>query len=164
MQLIRSNRDFCRRAAWLALAALGTFALAPMLAPAQATPTSPPLGVEAMMVKNALTAVNHANLTGNYTVLRDLGTEAFRSRNSAAELAAIFQNLRAKKFDLSPILMLEPVFTQTPGLNGDGQLVLVGYFPTRPLTVQFQVGYAQVGGGWLIDSISVGATPPAPQP
>ena len=37
-----------------------------------------------------LIAVNHGNLTGNYTVLRDLGSDRFRQQNDAARLAAVF--------------------------------------------------------------------------
>ena len=85
-----------------------------------------------MLVKNALTAVNHGNLTGNYTVLRDLGAPAFRERNSAAQLAAIFQSLRDNKIDMSPILLMNPQFTEQPALNQAGQLQLVGFFPTAP--------------------------------
>src|SRR4051794_3123709 len=47
-----------------------------------------------ILVKNALLAVNQGNLTGNYTVLRDLASPGFREKNSAADLAAIFQNIR----------------------------------------------------------------------
>src|SRR5437016_5736212 len=34
-----------------------------------------------ILVKNALLAVNQGNLTGNYTVLRDLASPGFRERN-----------------------------------------------------------------------------------
>src|SRR5437870_3771185 len=75
------------------LAAAWTTCFMPRPAQAQAPPRGPQLDIQTMLVKNALTAANHANITGNYTVLRDLGTSAFRQRNSAAQLAATFENL-----------------------------------------------------------------------
>ena len=147
---------------WL-LAVAATCAVV-QTAAAQA-PFAPRQGdVEAMLVKNALTAVNHGNITGNYTVLRDLGSAGFREKNSAAQLAAIFQNLRQQKVDLSPILVLDPQFIQAPALNPAGQLQLVGFFPTRPLQVRFALAFQRVEGGWMIDTLSVGAINPQPQP
>jgi hypothetical protein len=130
----------------------------------QAPQRDPQFDVLAMLVKNAVTAVNHGNLTGNYTVLRDLGGPVFRERNSAAQLATIFQRLREQKSDLSPILVLDPQFTEAPGINAAGQLQLVGFFPTRPLQVQFRVAFQKVQAGWAIDTISIGTVPVQPPP
>ncbi len=141
---------------------LGTVLLAaaacfvPQPSVAQSPPRDPQSDVPVMLVKNAVTAVNQGNLTGNYTVLRDLGGPAFRERNTAAQLAAIFQRLRNQKSDLSPILVLDPVFTEPPAINQAGQLLLVGFFPTRPLQVQFRLAFQRVQGGWMIDEVGVG--------
>jgi hypothetical protein len=113
-----------------------------------------------MLVRNAVTAVNHGNLTGNYTVLRDLGGPAFRERNSAAQLAVIFQQLREQKTDLSPILVLDPQFSEAPGMNAAGQLQLVGSFPSQPLRVHFRLAFQQVEGGWAIDTVAIGTAAP----
>ena len=50
-----------------------------------------------LLIKNALISVNQGNLTGNYTVLRDLASPGFRERNSASDLGSIFANLRKQK-------------------------------------------------------------------
>ena len=137
-------------------------AQAPQPPAAQPPQRDPRLDVPVMLVRNAVTAVNHGNLTGNYTVLRDLGGPAFRERNSAAQLAAVYQRLREQKIDLSPVLVHEPVFTEPPGINQAGQLQLVGFFPTRPLQIQFRLGFQRVQGGWMIDAVGIGAAlPPA---
>jgi hypothetical protein len=112
-----------------------------------------------MFVKNALTAVNHANLTGNYSVLRDLGSEGFRQRHTAADLANVFANHRREHYDLSPILVHEPQFTQPPTEVQPGRLKLVGFFPTQPQAVHFAVVYLRTEKGWGIDEISVGMAP-----
>jgi hypothetical protein len=123
-------------------------------------PRDPQLDLAVMMVRNAVTAVNHGNITGNYTVLRDLGGPAFRERNSAAQLAIIFQRLREQKTDLSPILILDPQFSEPPSIDAAGQLRLVGSFPSQPLRVHFRLAFQQVPSGWAIDTVSIGTSPP----
>ncbi|NOY41382.1 MAG: hypothetical protein GXP26_06045 [Planctomycetes bacterium] len=129
-------------------------------ASAQALPDS--LG-QSMLIKNTIVAVNHGNLTGNYTVLRDLASERFQKKNTASDLAATFTNLRKKKMDLSPILVTEPQLTQHPAEDKfRGRLQLIGYFPTQPQAVQFNLIFQHVKGGWMIDEISVAIAPVKP--
>ena len=49
-----------------------------------------------------------------------------------------------------------------------GRLQLVGQFPTRPQAVQFALVFQHVGGGWMIDEISLrvaaAETRPPPNP
>ena len=123
---------------------------------AQQNPT--PGNVELMLIRNVLTAANHANITGNYTVLRDLGSPAFREKNSAAQLAGIFQKLREEKIDLSPVLVLDPQFTRPPAIN-KGVLQMEGYFPSQPLQVRFALAFMRTDAGWVLDGIAVGAIP-----
>jgi len=145
---------------------LRTFALPALLAlllghsdvSAQALPDA---AGQVMLIKNTIVAVNHGNLTGNYTVLRDLASERFRQQNTASDLAGTFANLREKKMDLSPILVTEAKLTQAPAEDKfRGRFQLVGYFPTRPQAVQFNLIFQHVQGGWMIDEISVAIAPP----
>lgn len=142
----------------LTLAALVT-AWAPGSAAAQAPTAIPDSPGQVMLIKNTVTAVNHGNITGNYTVLRDLACESFRQRNTAGDLAQLFVSLRQKKLDLSPILVTEPQLTEHPQQDQHGRLQLVGFFPTRPQAVQFVLVFRPVDGGWMIDDISLGVAP-----
>lgn len=117
-----------------------------------------------MLIRNTLTLVNHGNLTGNYTVLRDLASERFRQRNTAGDLATTFGNLRQQKLDLSPILVIDPQLTQPPTEVAPGRLQLVGQFPTRPQAVQFALVFQQVAAGWMIDEISLRVATPENRP
>src|SRR5262245_57709962 len=56
-----------------------------------------------ILIRSTLLAVNQANLTGNYSVLRDLGTLDFQQTNNVAGLAEIFRDLRIRKIDMGPI-------------------------------------------------------------
>ena len=112
-----------------------------------------------ILIKNAILAVNHGNLTGNYTVLRDLSSPAFRERNSAADLAAIFHNIRQQKIDLSPIVALEPAFSE-PRISSAGELILEGYFASQPMRINFQLAFLKAeSSGWMIHGVSLHAVP-----
>ena len=118
--------------------------------------------VQTMLIKNALTAVNHGNLTGNYTVLRDLGSERFRQQNDAAKLATAFANQRAQHFDLSPILLLEPIISGRSVDEISGRVKLAGSFATLPHAVHFALIFQRTDRGWCIDEIAIRLEPPAP--
>ena len=117
-----------------------------------------------MLIRNTLTLVNHGNLTGNYTVLRDLASENFRRRYTAADLAATFANLRQQKLDLSPILVIDPQLPQPPAEVAPGRWQLVGSFPTRPQSVQFALVFVRVEAGWMIDEVSLRVAPAESRP
>ncbi len=128
--------------------------------PAPATP--PPVGPEQALylVRSTLMTLNDANRTGTYTVLRDIAAPDFAARNTAADLAAIFSDLRRRNLDLFAVALLDPRFASTPALDQNGHLRIVGAFPTRPLEIRFDLSFALSQGQWKLFSISV-ATPPA---
>jgi hypothetical protein len=108
----------------------------------------------AMLIRTSLIALNQANLTGNYTVLRDLGSPAFHAANDPARLAGLFANLRARKINLEPILVVEPKVAE-PFINERGMLRLKGFFPTQPEQVNFEFAFENVSGDWRIFGIVV---------
>lgn len=113
-----------------------------------------------LMIRNAVIALSQANITGNYTVVRELGTADFQMTNNPARLAEIFTTLRSRKIDLSPVMVFSPKYTNGPTL--DGQILRVaGYFPTTPEQVQFELAYQYAGDQWLLGGIAVSVAPPA---
>src|SRR5262249_10351761 len=60
-----------------------------------------------ILVRTTLLALDQANKTGNYTVLRDLGAPDFQA-NSAAQLAEIFAQQRKDNVDLSGVAVIDP--------------------------------------------------------
>lgn len=89
----------------LLLAAAVVSVLAAPAGPGVAQAPMPDEARAEYMIKNILVALNHANLTGNYTVLRDLGSPRFRANNDAARLAAVFAPMREKGLDLAPVVL-----------------------------------------------------------
>ena len=153
-----------RRGFLAVLVMTGVVLLQPITAQGQTPPATLDGAAQLMLIRNTLTLVNHGNLTGNYTVLRDLASETFRQRNTASDLAATFANLRQQKLDLSPILVIEPQLAQPPNEIAPGRLQLVGQFPTRPQAVQFALVFQQLPTGWMIDEISLRVVPADTRP
>jgi hypothetical protein len=118
-----------------------------------------------VLVRSALIALDHANRTGNYTVLRELGGPGLQ-RHSSAQLSNIFANLRSQNVDLLPVAIVTPQLTQPPSVSPERLLQLVGLFPTQPRHIQFEVVYQAVNGQWRLFGLNVSlvaAAPPAPQ-
>lgn len=110
-----------------------------------------------MMVRAALTALNQANFTENYSVLRGMMTPALQARASADQLSKAFAELRKQNLDLSPSLVLMPQFSENPTLAPGHTLKVAGIFPSKPLQINFALEYLPIDGYWMLDSMSVSA-------
>lgn len=110
-----------------------------------------------MLIRTTMIALHQANLTGNYTVLRDLGAEILRASNSAADLAARFAPFRESRFNLAPSVLFDADLDEKPSLSTNGELRLIGHFPTKPQEVIFDFTYLYEGGAWRIALIQVGS-------
>ncbi|GLK84713.1 hypothetical protein [Ancylobacter defluvii] len=118
---------------------------------------TPPAPVLLALLRGTLAAVNQANVTGNYSVLRDLGAPAFRENYNAAELADQFRPWRDNALDFAAILLLDAKLSRPPSIDTNGNLRLKGYFPTAPLRIGFDLGFEAIGGNWRLATISVDA-------
>ena len=128
---------------------------------AQTVQPSVPRTVELVkMVRMTMIAVHHANFTGNYTVLRDLGTPSFAKANTAARLAHVFRKWRRPDRNLDAALVLKPKWLAKPIVNKRGMLSLKGYFATTPVRVRFDMMFKPVRGRWRLEAISLGTFKP----
>lgn len=107
------------------------------------------------LIQNTVLALNQANLSGNYTVLRDLASPQFGAVTTSAQLAIIFREHRKAKLDMSPVVLFQPQLSQPPQLTNAGTLHVVGFYPTKPLQINFNLTYQIVQGQWRILRISV---------
>lgn len=155
-------------------AAMLLICMAPMPVLAQAA-APPPVSVQPVpgelelskLIWTTLAAVDHANISGNYSVLRDLSSPSFQANNDAARLTQIFAGLRASGTDLSNVLLLGPTWTAAPAIVTGGLLRLRGYFGLRPTAISFELTYQWVGGRWRlfgvgINPMSLATVQPAP--
>ena len=107
-----------------------------------------------ILVRGTLLALDHANKTGNYSVLRDLGAPAFQV-NNPARLAEIFANHRREDLDLSGVAVIDPQLTVLPQIEANGMMHMAGFFPSVPKQVNFELAFAPVNGQWRLFGISV---------
>jgi hypothetical protein len=116
-----------------------------------------------ILVRSALLALDQANKTGNYTVLRDLGAPGFQV-NTAARLSEVFAKERADNLDLSGVTVIEPQLSLLPQIEATGMLRMAGFFPSVPSQVNFDLVFAPVSGQWRIYGIGVTIGQMAPTP
>jgi hypothetical protein len=106
-----------------------------------------------LLIRTTIIAINQANKTGNYTVLRDLAAPDFQN---AEKLAEIFTGLRNSKFDLSPALFFDPKLIRQPELLTNGMLRLTSFFNTRPQRVNFDLIFQPMETDWRLFAVNVG--------
>lgn len=148
-------------AAFLIAFALASCPLRAQEASPAGTPPQQVSGPEmSAMIRGAIVALDQANVTGNYTVLRDLGAAQMQASNSAADLADLFANYRKQNFSLEAAVLFDPVLDDKPQLSTDGALHLVGHFPTQPQEILFDLTFLYERDRWRLANMQVGSRIP----
>lgn len=132
-------------------------------APAAAAPSSeiPDGAALSILIRRTLLTLNDANMSGNYSVLRDLAAPGFQTTNNAARLAEIFASIRKLDLDLAPVIYFDPKLVRQPEIDANGMLRLSGFIPTRPQQINFDMLFQKVANRWRLFGIAVN-TAPAP--
>jgi hypothetical protein len=115
------------------------------------------------LIWSTMAAVDHANQSGNYSVLRDIAAPGFQANNDAAKLAQIFTNLRSSGTDLSNTLLLSPSYRAQPRMVQADMLQVQGLFGLRPTAITFELLYQWVGNKWRLFGVSIAPEPMAGQ-
>ncbi|MDV3455842.1 hypothetical protein RZN05_02515 [Sphingomonas sp. HF-S4] len=113
--------------------------------------------MRARLIWSTMIAVEQANESGNYSVMRDIAAPDFQTQNDPAKLTAIFAGIRATNVDLSDTLMLSPTYTQTPSVDAQGMMHLVGGFGLRPTAILFDLTFQWVTNRWKLYRVAMGA-------
>ena len=113
----------------------------------------------AKMIWSTMVAVDQANQSGNYSVLRDMSATGFQIQNNPSRLSDIFGSLRQSRIDLSNTLLLTPTYSAAPVLQQGNVLRLQGYFGLRPAAIYFDLYYQWERGEWRLFGVSI-----TPQP
>lgn len=131
----------------------------PVSLPPQQQLQVPPPEVLLLLIRTSIIAVDQANKTNNYTVLRALAGPSLQAL-SPEKVADHFADMRSKMIDLSPTVVVSPQLVRQPAISPAGMLTLIGYFPTQPLQVQFEINMQPVQGFWRLAGMSINAIPP----
>jgi hypothetical protein len=119
------------------------------------------------LVKGSLMSFNDANLTGDYRVFHARLSEPFRKQYTPTKLKETFKEFNEKNVDIDIVTAMTPTYDQPPYVDGEGRLVLRGFFPTEPTRVGFEMDFITSDGEWKLIRINVKLAPAqqsSPQP
>lgn len=112
------------------------------------------------LVKSSLLSFNDANVTGNYSVFHAKLSKPFRDQFPVEKLKQTFREFAEKQIDFDIIAAFTPVYEPAPRVDGDGKLLVKGFFPTEPVRVLFDLEYIPSDGEWKLLSIHVKTADP----
>jgi hypothetical protein len=115
-----------------------------------------------LLIQTHIAALSHANLTGNYTVLHAMASPAFQALNSPAQLAQKFTAFRMQGIDIGPAILLPPILSEQPKMEGADVLRVSGHYDTNPQKVVFEMAFQAVNKAWRLAGIAVSTVAPQP--
>lgn len=104
---------------------------------------------------STIAAVDHANQSGNYSVLRDISAQRFQINFNPARLTEIFAGLRGLNIDLSNALLVPPTYYEAPQMISNDVFRVRGVFQLRPIAIGFDVYYQWEQGRWKLFGIDL---------
>ncbi|MGB3469848.1 MAG: hypothetical protein WBA51_03380 [Erythrobacter sp.] len=107
------------------------------------------------IIWSTVAAVDHANRSGNYSVLRDISAQAFQINYNPARLTEIFAGLRNSNIDLSNALLVPPTYYQAPQMVREDLFRVQGVFQLRPISIQFDMFMQWEQGSWKLAGIDI---------
>ena len=152
---LRAPAVFFAAAAFAAVPGSASGQVAQSTRPAISSQSVPSELELAKLVWSTMAMVDHANRSGNYSVLRDTSATGFQIQNDPARLGEIFAPIRALRVDLSNALIVAPVYTGGPALLQADMFRVQGYFPLRPTPIFFDFYFQWEQSRWKLFGISV---------
>lgn len=104
---------------------------------------------------STIAAVDHANQSGNYSVLRDISAQGFQIQFDPARLAELFSGLRRLNVDLSSAFLVPPTYYEAPQMVSDDTFRARGIFQLRPIAIQFEAYYQWEEGRWKLFGVEL---------
>lgn len=123
-----------------------------------AQPAGGPLPSDAELQKLARTSLldfNRSVQSGDFKAFYGTLADRWKRETTPQKLEEAFADFVEKKIDLAPIAKEKAAFTGEPAVGANGNLVLEGYYPTKPLKVTFTLKYTYEGQAWKLIGISV---------
>ncbi|MXP15088.1 hypothetical protein GRI44_10040 [Altererythrobacter confluentis] len=107
------------------------------------------------LVWSTIIAVDHANRSGNYSVLRDMSAQGFQINNTAATLATTFSGIRNSRINLSNVLLVPPTYSEAPRQVQADIFEVKGLFVLRPTSIFFNMYFQWEQGQWKLFGIDL---------
>lgn len=117
--------------------------------------TNPSLAAsQIFLIRSTLSALNDANQTGNYTVLRDTAAPTFSQKYTAADLALAFTNLRNNP-RFSEACAGTPSLIEPSRSTPDGTIQFRGQMGPREAQLQFNIQYQRIANRYRLSALAV---------
>lgn len=104
---------------------------------------------------STVAAVDHANQSGNYSVLRDISAQGFQINFNPARLTEVFAGIRNLNIDLSNALLVPPTYYEAPQLVSADVFRVRGVFQMRPISIGFDMYFQWEQGRWKLYGIDL---------
>ncbi|MDQ2731155.1 MAG: hypothetical protein M3Y56_05810 [Armatimonadota bacterium] len=113
------------------------------------------------MTKNTLLDFGAAVHAKDFTRFHSHLAAVTQKHVSPAMLAEHFKVFMDQGIDpTGAIRTLKPVFTPDPVITGKGELVVQGYYPSKPLRLSFKLYYQSEANAWKLSGADLKAKPP----
>ncbi|MEW4448377.1 hypothetical protein [Qipengyuania sp. JC766] len=107
------------------------------------------------MIWSTMAAIDHANRSGNYSVLRDISAQGFQINFNAARLSEIFAGIRRQRIDLASSLLVPPTYTEAPQQIREDLFRVQGMFLMRPISIGFDMYFQWEQGQWKLSGVDI---------
>jgi hypothetical protein len=108
-----------------------------------------------ILIISTLLRLNDANISGNYSVLRDLATREFREKNSTDAIAQAFKEFRSRAIRMEELAVREIHPDEEGEMTHDGIVRLSGYIDLSRFRMKYVLRFVMESGIWRMQSIQV---------
>lgn len=96
---------------------------------------------------------------GDLSLFLKTTAQEFQDKFSVRQFEEAFGGFISQNINLMAVQNYQPTFVIPPGVNKDGDLVLRGYFPTRPSRIHFDYTYQWKAPEWKIVGVNIDVQP-----
>lgn len=111
------------------------------------------------LVRLYLVGLDQAIKADDFRVLHAISGPGLQSNMTAQQLAAAFTDLRARRVDLSAVVIVTPQITESPAMLPGNILNIVGYFPVKPEQIDFHMQFQPAHQQWRLRGMRVSTQP-----
>jgi uncharacterized protein YxeA/2C-methyl-D-erythritol 2,4-cyclodiphosphate synthase len=107
------------------------------------------------LTNNSVLMLGQAINAGNFASFYSSTAKLWQNQTTADAIKQIFQSFIDQKVDLTVIQGKNPEFSEKASIDGNGRLILKGFYLVQPAKVNFTLKYIQEDKQWKLVGINV---------